>query len=308
MELKEQFLTPTQFITIDKNSGTASAEDYAYCRQIMLNASRRYSFASRFLPADKLMHVEALYAFLRIGDDRVDVSYEGFETPLSAIEDWEKTYWRAFEIGDSPDPVMRAYLNTAIVCNIPRETMSAYFNAMKEDLTITRYQTFSDLMHYMDGSAIPVGRAMTYILGVRKPYTLEEAVPLADSLSIAMQLSNFLRDVGYDWRIGRVYLPLEDLIRFNVSENDLAEKRIDRGFKELMEFEFERAEQFYRQAYPGVNMLATGRWGVMSGLQIYRAILADIRQMNYDVFSKYADPTRSQKVWLLTKSWLATFR
>jgi phytoene/squalene synthetase len=57
----------------------------------------------------------------------------------------------------------------------PRETMSAYFNAMKEDLTITRYQTFSDLMHYMDGST-PVGRAVTYILGVRKPYTLEEAV------------------------------------------------------------------------------------------------------------------------------------
>jgi phytoene synthase len=158
----------------------------------------------------------------------------------------------------------------------------------------------------MDGSAIPVGRAMTYILGVRKPYALEEALPHADSLSIAMQLSNFLRDVGYDWKIGRVYLPLEDLTRFNVSENDLAEERIDRRFKELMEFECERAEQFYTQAYAGVTMLATGRWGVMSGLQIYHDILTDIRRINYDVFSKRVDPTRSEKVWLVLKSWLAT--
>ena len=308
MELKDQFLAPTPFIAIDNNSGTASAEDYAHCRQIMLNASRRYSFASNFFPADKLRHVEALYAFLRIGDDRVDVSYEGFETPLSAIEDWENTYWRAFELGESPDPVMRAYLNTSIECNIPQDTMIAYFRAMKEDLIVTRFQTFLDLMHYMDGSAIPVGRAMTYILGVRKPYTFEEAIPHADSLSIAMQLSNFLRDVGYDWRIGRIYLPLEDLTRFNVSEKDLAKKRIDQRFKELMEFEFERAERFYTQAYAGVNMLATGRWGVMSGLQIYRAILADIRKMNYDVFDKRVNLTRSQKVWLVAKSWLATYK
>jgi len=306
MELKGQFLAPTQFIASDKKSATASAEDYAYCRQIMHNASRRYSFASRFLPTDKRRHVEALYAFLRIGDDRVDVSFEGFETPLSAIEDWEKTYWRAFEHGDSPDPVMRAYLNTAFEFNIPRETMIAYFRAMKEDLTIKRFPIFSDLMHYIEGSAIPVGRAMTYILGVRKPYTLEEAIPHADCLSTAMQLSNFLRDVSYDWSIGRVYLPIEDLTRFNLSENDLAERRLDRRFKELMEFEIERAEQFYAQAYTGINMLATGRWGVMSGLQIYRAILADIRKTNYDVFDKRVDPTRSQKVWLVTKSWLTT--
>lgn len=306
MELEDQFHSPTPFMTTSNNPGIASAEDYAYCRQIMHNASRRYSFASNFLPGDKLRHVEALYAFLRIGDDRVDVSYEGFDTPISAIEDWEKTYWRAFEYGDSPDPVMRAYLNTAIECNIPRETMIPYFRAMKEDLSINRYQAFTDLMHYMEGSAIPVGRAMTYILGVRNPYTIKEAIPHADNLSVAMQLSNFLRDVGYDWKIGRIYIPLEDLARFQVSETDLAEKRIDQKFRALMEFEMKRAEKFYAQAYPGVKMLASGRWGVMSGLQIYRAILADIRKANYDIFDHCVDPTRSQKVWLLIKSKLTT--
>jgi phytoene synthase len=307
MELNDHIFAPSPFSAISKKLGIASAEDYAYCRQIMQNASRRYSFASRFLPAEKLKHVEALYAFLRIGDDRVDVSFEGFETPLSAIEDWEKTYWRAFEFGDSPDPVMRAYLNTAIECDIPREMMTAYFRAMKEDLTITRFLTFSDLLHYMDGSAVPVGRAMTYILGVREPYTLKEAIPHADCLSIAMQLSNFLRDVGNDWEIGRIYLPLEDMAQFQVTEKDLAEKRIDQRFKDLMEFEIDRSINFYDLAYDGVNMLATGRFGVMSGLEIYRGILTDIHRIGYDVFNRRADPSTSQKLLMVVKSWLATY-
>ena len=193
----------------------ASDEDYAAGRRLMRAASKNYSFASNFLPPDRLRHVEALYALMRTGDDRVDVSHEGFASPLAAIDDWERTYWHAFETGTSPDPVMRAYLDTALKFGIPAETMSAYFRAMREDLTITRFPTFGDLLHYMDGSAVPVGRAMTYILGVREPYGLEDALPGADALSVAMQLSNFWRDIGEDWtRIGRVYIPQEDLARF----------------------------------------------------------------------------------------------
>ncbi len=145
----------------------ASPEDYAICRQVMLEASKNYSFASGVLPADRLMHVEALYALMRVGDDRVDVSFDGFASSLAAIEDWEATYWHAFERGDSANPVMRAYLDTAVKFHIPKDTMAAYFRAMKEDLVIDRFETFDDLIYYMEGSAIPVGRAMTYILGVR---------------------------------------------------------------------------------------------------------------------------------------------
>ena len=92
----------------------ASPEDYAICRQVMHQASKNYSFASGVLPADRLKHVEALYALMRVGDDRVDVSFDGFNSPLAAIDDWETTYWHAFERGDSADPVMRAYLDTAV--------------------------------------------------------------------------------------------------------------------------------------------------------------------------------------------------
>lgn len=297
-------MTITALPQVRAKTGIASVEDYAACRQIMRAASKNYSFASNFIPPEKLHHVEALYALMRVGDDRVDVSHDGFESPLAAIEDWERTYWHAFEIGDSPNPVMRAYLNTAIECKIPKDTMTAYFRAMKDDLTITRFPTFDDLMFYMEGSAIPVGRGMTYILGTRAPYALDDALPGADSLSVAMQLSNFWRDIGQDLEIiDRVYLPQEDMARFNYSEDDLAAQRINSNLVALLEFEIERTERYYAHARDSVKMLAAGRWGIMSSLEIYRAILSSIRRNNYDVFTRRARASKARKLGLVAKAW-----
>jgi phytoene synthase len=286
----------------------ASPQDYQLCRQIMRAASRNYSFASAFFPSGILPHVEALYALMRVGDDRVDVSSAGFSSALEAIDDWEKLYWDAFDRGDSPHPVMRAYLNTAIERGIPKETMAPYFRAMREDLTITRFPTFEHLLHYMEGSAVPVGRAMLHILGVKKPYTLEEALPGADSLSIAMQLSNFWRDIGSDWNINRVYIPQEDLERFGYSEADLAAQRIDARWKNLLEFEFTRTEDYFAHARRSVARLAVGRWAVMSGLEVYRAILGSIRRNQYNVFTRRANTSRVQKLRLAAVSlWWTLF-
>jgi phytoene synthase len=184
--------------------------------------------------------------------------------------------------------------------------MSAYFRAMKEDLFKTRFATFDELLHYMDGSAVPVGRAMTHILGVKEPYTYSEAFERADALSIAMQLSNFWRDIGQDWQIGRVYLPQEDMQIFEVSEEDLAAGRTSARFIELLEFEISRTDEFYESAREGVQMLAAGRWGVMSSLLIYQAILGSIRENNYDVFSKRARTNLVQKFGHLMNAWYMT--
>lgn len=277
-------------------AGIASAADYAECRRIMHRASQNYTFASVALPPDKRPHVEALYALLRVGDDRVDVSHCGFASPLAAIQDWEMAYWRAFEAGDSPHPVMRAYLNTALERGIPPETMRAYFRAMKDDLSVTRYATFGDLLYYMEGSAVPVGRAMVYILGVRRPRSPADVLGYADSLSIAMQLSNFWRDVGEDWRRGRIYIPQEDMERFGVTPGDIAAGRVSRRFVALLDFEIERTERYYEHAGQGIRWLASGQWGVMSGLRIYRAIAADIRRQGYNVFDRRAGPSGWQKL------------
>ena len=304
MALEDASIKEDFFSTDSPATDLASAQDYAYCHQVMLGASNNYSFASNFLPSDKRSHVDALYAFLRIGDDRVDVSHDGFNSPLEAIEDWESVYWKAFETGDSPHPVMRAYLATALTCDIPPKTMKSYFRAMKEDLVKTRFDNFGELLHYMDGSAVPVGWAMTYILGVEAPYTYSEALQHADALSIGMQLSNFWRDIGQDWQIGRVYIPQEDMHAYGVSEADLAAGKVKPNFIELLEFEIERTEDYYNTARDGVPMLASGQWGVMSGLLLYESILTSIRANKYDVFSQRARTNLAQKIMLIVNAWL----
>lgn len=304
--IEERSLPLSPYLSGSADLQIASSADYEACRQIMHAASKNYSFAGLFLPASKKHHVEALYAFFRVGDDRVDVSHQGFASKAAAIDAWEESYWRAFEDGDSDEPVMRAYLQTALECGIPKHVMGAYFRAMREDLTITRFETFGDLLHYMDGSAIPVGRGMTYILGVRDEYTVEQALRGADSLSIAMQLSNFWRDIGEDWGIGRVYLPKEDMDRFGVSENDIAAGRISPEFVRLMEFEMARTEQYYALAREGVSTLRSGQAGVLSALEVYAGILTSIRQHQYDVFTRRNGLSLIQKIAVTINAWRRT--
>jgi phytoene synthase len=134
---------------------------------------------------------------------------------------------------------------------------------------------------------------------VKEPYTFSDAIPKADALSIAMQLSNFWRDIGGDWQIGRVYIPQEDMDLFEVSEGDLAAGRLNDRFAELLEFEISRTEEYYAIAKEGVPLLASGQWGVMSSLLIYQAIMKAIRQNGYDVFSRRARTNILQKVVLL---------
>jgi phytoene synthase len=302
MELITGARRATKRVAAGSQGRIAAPEDYAVSRGVMLAASRNYTFASRFLPADVRPHVEALYAFLRVGDDRVDVSHAGFDSPAAAIEDWERQYRRAFANGRSEDPVIRAYLQTAREFSIPEAVMDPYFRAMRQDLSVTRFATFDDLMNYIEGSALPVGRAMTHILGVRSDASFEAALRRADDLSTAMQLSNFWRDIGEDWQRGRVYLPLEDMREFGVSEEDLAAQRVTPAFVRLLKYEIERTQSFYREATEGVGMLARGRWAVMSGLLIYQAILTGLVNNNYDPFRVRARANGAAKLWLVAEA------
>ena len=175
---------------------------------------------------------------------------------------------------------------------------------MKDDLSISRFPSFEDLLYYMEGSAMTVGRAMTHILGVKDEQRFDEAIAAADSLSIGMQLSNFWRDIEQDYKIGRIYLPQEDMQRFSYSENDLAQGLNNSIFKSLMEFEIERTKKYYQHARSGIELLSNGQWAVLSGLEIYRSILDDIRRYQYDVFTKQAGSSTAQKIILAIRSYI----
>jgi phytoene synthase len=165
------------------------------------------------------------------------------------------------------------------------------------DLRRSRYDTFEELELYCYRVAGTVGLMSTTIMGVDaqlesapwRHHTPLDPTPQAIALGIANQLTNILRDVGEDARRGRIYLPLEDLQRFNYSEADLIAGVIDDRWRRLMAFQIDRARRFYREAEAGISLLSPdARWPVWAALELYQQILDVIEENDYDVFSRRA--------------------
>ena len=127
----------------------------------------------------------------------------------------------------------------------------------------------------------------------------------AITLGIANQLTNILRDVGEDAQRGRIYLPLEDLEKFNYTQEDLFAGVVDERWCNLMRFEIERARQYYQDAKQGIRFLCRdSRWPVWAALMLYQDILNMIEANNYDVFTKRASVRTSRKIIYILIAWL----
>jgi 15-cis-phytoene synthase len=179
--------------------------------------------------------------------------------------------------------------------------MKDFMEAMEMDLTVSRYETFADLQKYTWGSASVVGLMMCHIVGA----TDEAAVPHATSLGLAMQMTNFLRDVGEDWdERGRIYLPMEDLRRFGVTEQDIAEKRLTENFRELVRFEAARTRDIYTHADEGMHYIPKeARLPVRLARVLYSRILEKIEENDGDVLTQRARvPTREKLTVLVQES------
>ncbi len=278
-----------------KLDGTLSlAESYELCRRVQKAHSRTYYFSTRLFPAEVRPRVHALYAFMRYADEIVDTPHElPLDAQLSILEEFEAETMAAVSGEEVPNPVLRAYADTVRSCGIAPETITAFMQSMKMDTRVFRYPTYPDLEVYTYGSAAVVGLMMCRVVGV----TEGEADAYAEALGVAMQLSNFLRDVGEDWRRGRVYLPLEDLARFGYTERDLASGVVDERFVNLMRFEIERARKLYDIADEGIGYIPRGRrFPVVVARELYAAILDRIEAQGYDVFSRRAQVSRPGKV------------
>ncbi|MDQ4043513.1 MAG: phytoene/squalene synthase family protein, partial [Actinomycetota bacterium] len=190
-------------------------------------------------------------------------------------------------------PVLRAYANTVRTRGIEPQNITAFMRSMKMDTHVFRYQAHEDLAAYTYGSAAVVGLMMCRTIGVAD----ERAEEYAEALGIAMQLSNFLRDVKEDWDFGRVYLPLEDLARFDYGEEDLGASVVDERFVGLMRFEIERTRRLYAFADEGMGYIPRGRrFPVIVARELYAAILDRIEAQGYDVFSRRAETPRLGKL------------
>lgn len=275
-----------------------SNEDLAVCRALQRRHGTSYALATRFFPLEKRLATEALYAFFRTPDDLVDVTHaDDPESAHKALTVFETEWRHALDTGESAHPVLRCAAWAFRRFSIPMEYGEAFMDAMKQDTVMTRYETYADLEGYMYGSAVVVGLMMSYVIG----FSGKQALVHAQALGQAMQLTNFLRDVGEDWRDReRIYLPQEDLERFGVTEQEIAYGVVSDRFTRLLQFEIARADALYAQAEPGIALLSKdGRFAVRAASRLYQNILREIEADHYDVFTKRARTSRLKKIKLL---------
>lgn len=269
-------------------------ESYELCRQVQRDHSKTYYFSTRLLPPEVRPHVYALYAFMRYADEIVDNPQgTSLDEQHAALDTFEAGTTSAIMGEDAANPVLHAFSNTVRARDIGLDSITAFMKSMKMDTSVFRYPTYEDLEVYTYGSAAVVGLMMCQAIGV----TDEAARPHAEALGVAMQLSNFLRDIKEDWKRGRVYLPLEDLARFGYREEDLENETVDERFKDLMRFEIEHARELYAIADEGMKYIPQSRrYPVMVARKLYAAILDQIEAQDYDVFSRRAETSLTYKL------------
>ncbi len=256
-------------------------EDYRISRGLAQQHGRTYFLATRFLPPGRRSAVHALYGFARTADDIVDDPSPEATPELKAQ--------RLQEFSDSmADPVhahptVRAALHTAERYDLDPALFTAFLESMRMDLTVTEYETHADLDRYVWGSAAVIGLMVTPVMGTVT--SVEEASPYAADLGVAFQISNFIRDVGEDLRLGRIYLPQESLRRFGLSRERLATEIVDDDVRGMLAAEIDRTRGIYRRAEPGIAMLAPGARGcVRVAYQLYGDIMTAVEQADYQVF------------------------
>ena len=266
------------------------AESYALCKDFNKRHGTTYYWSTKVLPADKRPHVHALYGFCRYADDIVDdLGPVPIAEREAALASFGERFFRDLAVGASTDPILMAVVDTVHKFPIDPECFRRFLRSMTMDLTVEKYETWEDLLHYMDGSAAVIGEMMLPIL---EPHDAA-AFGHARDLGNAFQLTNFLRDVNEDLDRGRVYIPQEDVRRFGV---DLSRRECTPQFSELMKFEIARCRSLYASADNGIAMLPNRSARCIRAARVlYSRILDRIEQQQYDVFAKRASVSTVQK-------------
>jgi len=243
-------------------------EAYRECERITWAQARNFAYGIRLLPPAKRRGLAVIYAFAR----RIDDIGDGSLPADQKIADLEAARHAVLDLSEpSPDdPVLLALADTGRNFPVPIEAFGELIDGCVADVRGTHYETFEDLHHYCRCVAGSIGRLSLGIFGTRGDPG--EASRLADSLGVALQLTNILRDIREDYENGRVYLPAEDLAKFDIDLNEPGP-----GFSRLVEFEAERARDWYATGWrllPMLDRRSAACTGAMAG--IYRQLLERI--------------------------------
>lgn len=272
-------------------------ESRAFCERLARSHYENFSVASWFLPARLRQHFFNVYAYCRISDDLGD-EVGNPAASLLLLDQWQKELGACYA-GSPRHPVFVALAETVRKFEIPQHEFSDLLTAFRQDQTITRYETFDDLLGYCRNSANPVGHLVLYLCGYRDA----ERQKLSDYTCTALQLANFWQDVSVDYEKGRIYLPLESLRRFRVTEEDLTANRNTSAFCEMMRFEVARAREWFERGLPLVSKVDKE---LAIDLELFtrggQEILNAIEKQGYAVLGRRPSISKSRKLALVARA------
>ena len=301
------------------NNFTEIEKAYKYCESVTKTHAKSFYFAAKFLPKHKQKPIYALYALCREVDDEVDEAEINSETEaIAAVENWkvkldeiyENQSHSKFQIPNSKsrqsktenqNRVLLAWSDLLKKYKIPQSLPLELMKGVLQDTHQNRYETFEELYVYCYRVASTVGLMSSEIFGYEKIETLD----YAEALGVAMQLTNILRDIKEDAEMNRIYLPQEDLRKFDVSERQIFAGEMNENFVEMMNFQIKRARDYYRKAEKGIALLEEdSRFTVLLASRLYSKILNEIEKQNFNVFAKRAHLNFRQKVFSIPNIWL----
>jgi len=289
---------------------------YQFCKQKTKQHATSFYFAGRILDRSERYSAYAIYAFCRFSDSLVDESRVSEEKISKNLEKWTNFTKKALnnqdcqisdlELLNSTDQseaeqILPAFLDTFKKYKLKPEYFLDLLKGVKMDLTVNRYQTWSELEEYCYFVAGTVGLMMTSLIGYSDPKAFE----YAKNMGIALQLTNILRDVGEDLEErSRIYLPQQDLQKFGVDLENINhnEVKLNQNFIDLMQFFIQKNRDIYNQNWHGFEFLnSRGRFGLKSACKIYSKILDKIEENNYNVLHKRAFTRKREKLWEVLK-------
>jgi len=270
-----------------------------YCQDKAAASGSSFYNSFRFLTHDKRRAITALYAFCREVDDVVDECSDA--NVARTTLNWWRTEVAAIYAGKPQHPVAQALVPIVTEFNMAQELLLEIIDGMEMDLDQPRYADFKSLQLYCYRVASVVGLLSVEIFG----YSDRQTLKYAHDLGLAFQLTNIIRDVGEDARRDRIYLPLDELQKFGVTEDDILNSRETEAFQKLMAFQIERAQHFYQQAIdhlPAVDR-KTQRTGLIMAA-IYRATLDEVVASGCHVLKERVSLSSTYKLWLALKAWI----
>ncbi|HOJ17583.1 MAG: presqualene diphosphate synthase HpnD [Ignavibacteriales bacterium] len=269
-------------------------------KNISKNSKSSFYYAFNLLPAAKRDAMNTVYAFCRKTDDIVDEDVMSQEMKSQTLTKWRSEFENALK-GDSEYSLLNTLGTTIAQFNIPLDPFFNLIKGMEMDLNYNRYENFEDLRLYCFRVASTVGLMCIEIFG----YKHKSAKDFAENLGIALQLTNILRDIKKDALKNRIYLPREDLRRFNYSEEELLTSVYNNNFVSLMRFEVERANIYFDKATRLLHMDDKVSMFAARAMQhIYHRLLDRIVENNYDIFSNHVKVSKFEKVGIALGVWV----